>query len=398
MWKFLGYALLFALTVTAAKPAQAQITGTGWTGTFYNDTSLTTAVASEVYPNGLYFNWAYSAPRKADNATPVPGVNADHFSARFTSTQTFAEGGKYVFTIYVDDGIRVFLDDVMVLNAFDENPNYTYRTFTFHRTIIAGETIDMRVEYVEFTANAVLVFQWGIDTITWPSTLELLAPKDDMQIRDISPTFIWHDVGAQSYVFKLWPVGGSMFVKATYPAAEICSSGACSLDSSIPSYPDHLALKTGHYTWRVTAKGAANKLKSEVASFTVEYPGKPLSLSPDFYTSITDSSPVLRWGEVAEADEYKVVLTRVKTGVKTKISWRPVSSFDCDGIWCALDLGTLKPPVTLKRGKYTWRVFVRNMVLKASVSKSNPAAFKVTSAARMPPLPMPENPDGFRAP
>jgi hypothetical protein len=92
------------------------------------------------------------------------------------------------------------------------------------------------------------------------------------------------------------------------------------------------------------------------------------------------------------------VLTRVKTGEKTKIKWMTDEALGCDANWCTLDLGALEPRVALKRGQYTWRVFARNLTFKMSVSKSNPAAFRIKPETRTLPLPAPEAVDGFRAP
>jgi hypothetical protein len=149
------------LTLSSA-PASAQLTGTNWTGTFFNDVSLQTPVATEAYPNGLYFNWGGGPPLKADNATPVAGVGADNFSARFTSTQVFAQAGTYTFTLYVDDGARVIINGVTVLDQFNANTGTGYRTFTFQQNFTANQSVGITVEYVEFTGSAVLVFQWGV--------------------------------------------------------------------------------------------------------------------------------------------------------------------------------------------------------------------------------------------
>jgi hypothetical protein len=397
MWKLFGYALLLALLAVAGTPAQAQLTGSNWSGLFYNDTFLTTPVASENYPNGLYFNWGPGHPLKADNATPVPGVPTDNFSITFTSTQTFTQGGTYLFTTYVDDGVRVFINDELVLNEFNPNETNTYRTFVFHRNITAGAELDIRVDYVEYTGNAALVFQWGI--MPTPASIEIFAPLDGATINnDVTPVFMWQHIGASSYVFKLWPVGGSTLLQAAYPAAAICTDSVCTLDTAALPRRAALALKNGLYLWRVKTQGLPETRKSEIAEFVVYYPGIPLSLTPDFGTSVTGPSPLLKWGDLVLADEYKVVLTRVKTGERIKTGWILDVTLGCDAIWCTLDLAALEPPVLLKRGWYTWQVFARTTAFKANVGKSAAATFKVVPAARISPLPPPAAAEGFRAP
>jgi hypothetical protein len=397
MWKLFGYALLFALMAVAGTPAQAQITGSNWSGLFYNDTFLTTPAASENYPNGLYFNWGPGHPLKADNATPVPGISADNFSITFTSTQTFAQGGTYRFTTYVDDGVRVFIDDELVLNEFNPNETNTYRTFVFHRNITAGAELDIRVDYVEHTGNAILVFQWGI--VPTPASIPIIAPLDGSTFtNNLTPVFTWQHIGALSYVFKLWPVGGTTLLQAAYPAAAICTESVCTLDTGALPRRAALALKNGLYEWRVKTQGLPVTHRSKISEFIVYYPGMPLSLTPDFGTSVAGPSPLLKWGDVALADQYKVVLTRVKTGKRIKTGWMLDVTLGCDAIWCTLDLAALEPPVLLRRGRYTWQVFARTIAYKSNITKSPAASFKVVPAARTSPLPPPAAAEGFRAP
>lgn len=142
-------------------PVSAQQTGTNWTGTFYNDVLLQTPVATEAYPIGLYFNWSAGPPLRA-NGTPVPGIGSDNFSARFTSTQVFAQAGTYTFTLYVDDGARVIINGATVLDQFSANTETGYRTFTFTQNFAENQSVGITVEYVEYTGSAVLVFQWGV--------------------------------------------------------------------------------------------------------------------------------------------------------------------------------------------------------------------------------------------
>lgn len=147
-------------------PAQAQFTtGTGWIGSFYNNTTFSgTPVASNVsYPTGLYFNWSTGGPRDASNQL-IAGVSPDNFSAIFTSTQQMA-AGTYTFLIYVNDGVRVTIDNQVYVNQLTQFNNpaaNAYQTiqFTYVRSI-AGP-VNMTVEYVEYLNDANLVFQWSL--------------------------------------------------------------------------------------------------------------------------------------------------------------------------------------------------------------------------------------------
>lgn len=399
MWKLLGYAFLFACLIAAVQPAQAQVTGSNWTATFYNNTTLSgDPVASGIYPDGIYFNWGEGSPYNADNTMPLPGVNADNFSVRFTSTQTFAEAGTYVFTIYVDDGMRAYFNDVPVIDQFNPNVTPDFRTFTFERAIAAGEQIDMRVEYVEFTGTARFVFQWGRRTA--PPPIYINSPYDGETISgDYAPMFSWQHTGAPSYLFRLLSDSGRLLLKQSVPASDICSGDLCSFDSGSVASRAGIVLENDEYAWQVRTQDGVERRKSPIIEFRVNYPGKALNLSPDFEAVVPSTSPVLAWASVAAANQYKIVLTQVKNKAKFKIGWLSTSTaLNCDAATCTLDLAALDPPIRLKRGRITWRVFARDSALKASVSKSPIAAFKVVPDARSAPLPPPEAAGGFRAP
>jgi len=47
--------------------------------------------------------------------SPDPVIQVDHFSARWTRTVYFASG-TYQFSMYHDDGARVYIDDVLVID------------------------------------------------------------------------------------------------------------------------------------------------------------------------------------------------------------------------------------------------------------------------------------------
>ena len=394
MRKWLAYAFLFAILAVAVKPAQAQITGTNWTAAFYNNTTLSgDPVASELYPEGLYFNWGEGTPYNADNSMPVSGVNEDNFSVRFTSTQTFVEAGTYVFTIYVDDGMRIFFNDVPVIDQYNQNMTPDFRTFMFERAMAASEQIAMRVEYVEFTGIARFAFQWGRRTAL--PFIMINTPYDgETVIGDYAPIFSWEDAGAPSYLFKLWSDGGRLLSKSVNPASALCDGEVCTIDGGTLG----IVLENDEYAWQVKTKDAAEKRKSAIIEFGIEYPGKPLNLTPDFGAIVTDSSPVLTWSDVAAANQYKVVLTRASNGAKVKSGWLPDSALGCDGSTCTLDPAAMQPPLVIPRGKYTWRVTARDIALKTSASKSALASFKFAPEARMSLPPPPEDTEGFRAP
>jgi len=139
----LGVLLMFALPA----PALAEF-GSGWSASYYNNAELTgSPVFTEILPNGINFNWGAGSPN--------PAVPVDNFSARYGSVQNFS-AGTYEFVVGSDDGVRVFIDGVLVLDRF------IGRVFTidrFQQTLTAGPH-QITVEYMELVDQAQVQFQW----------------------------------------------------------------------------------------------------------------------------------------------------------------------------------------------------------------------------------------------
>jgi hypothetical protein len=142
--------VLFALAAVALLPQSVTRAdfGTNWTAQYFNSRDLSgAAVLTQTGLPGVNYSWG--------SGSPGSGVNSDDFSARFTSTQTFA-AGTYDFVVTSDDGVRVFIDGVNVLDRFTPRPLTTDR---FTQNIAAG-THSLIVEYFEAGDQASIQFQW----------------------------------------------------------------------------------------------------------------------------------------------------------------------------------------------------------------------------------------------
>jgi glucose/arabinose dehydrogenase len=89
-------------------------------------------------------------------AAPAPGVNTDQFSVRWSATRTFT-AGTYEFTATADDGVRVYLDDVPIIDEWHDGPATTY---TASRSLTAGSH-EVRVEYYDNGLAAVAKFSYA---------------------------------------------------------------------------------------------------------------------------------------------------------------------------------------------------------------------------------------------
>jgi hypothetical protein len=88
--------------------------------------------------------------------SPIPGViGEDNWSARWTGT-FFFEGGDYLFWARALGGVRLWIDDILVLDGWQDNVGYIEEIFY---QVGRGEH-DIRVEYYTRGGIAQLEVDW----------------------------------------------------------------------------------------------------------------------------------------------------------------------------------------------------------------------------------------------
>ncbi len=150
--------LLVLLVVALILPASASLAQTPpFRGEYYNTPDLSGPVVLVRDDPAVNFNWG--------SGSPGSPVRADNFSVRWTNWVSFG-AGTYRFTLRVDDGARLYIDDVLVLNCWTPQPATTY---TVDRTLSAGYH-SIRLEYFEAGGDAVAQLSWSLtgSTPTYP--------------------------------------------------------------------------------------------------------------------------------------------------------------------------------------------------------------------------------------
>lgn len=108
-----------------------------------------------------------SIDRAWGTASPGGSLPADVWSLRLTGLITFPQAGTYTLQTNSDDGVRVWLDDVLNLDWW-VNQSATDRTGTTF-TATAGQTRRIRIEYYDQGGDATLRLRWkapGTTTFT----------------------------------------------------------------------------------------------------------------------------------------------------------------------------------------------------------------------------------------
>lgn len=131
------------------KPSESQANpGTGWKAEYFNNTALSGTPAVTITQDQISFNWAENAP--------VAGIPADNFSVRWTAAVTFT-AGTYRFRVGSDDGLRLYIDDIVVIDQWTAG---NFRTQTRDVQLSAGSH-NLRVEYFEAAGLAGVLTDWG---------------------------------------------------------------------------------------------------------------------------------------------------------------------------------------------------------------------------------------------
>jgi surface antigen len=83
------------------------------------------------------------------------GVQEDNFSARWTTTSYF-DGGMYQFANQADDGIRIYVDNVLIIDKWQDSPFESRDAYA----VISQGYHDVRVEYFEHGGVAANTLHW----------------------------------------------------------------------------------------------------------------------------------------------------------------------------------------------------------------------------------------------
>jgi hypothetical protein len=140
-------AVVAALGIASISLAAPQAADAQWQATYWNNQDLAGTPAWEQSEDTLDYDWGSSAPRH--------GVNADHFSVRWTRVLDF-EAGTYRFNVTSDDGVRVWVGDTLLIDDWAQHGSVLH---TADILLSAGE-YKVTVEYFEADGDAVLKVNW----------------------------------------------------------------------------------------------------------------------------------------------------------------------------------------------------------------------------------------------
>lgn len=136
-----------AASTSMPEPTTTPAPSTGWSAQFYNNVSLEGSPVAARQDAAIGFEWGAGSP--------MAGVYSDGFSARWTMTAHF-DADTYRFCAMSDDGVRIYVDDGLVVNEWHGSNGLSY---CGSHWVQAGNH-EVKVEYYEDGGNALLYVWW----------------------------------------------------------------------------------------------------------------------------------------------------------------------------------------------------------------------------------------------
>lgn len=123
--------------------------GSGLLGTYFNNRTLSGNPVLTRFDT-VDFNWG--------TGSPGTGVTTDNFSARWTVTTVAPSTGTYNFQTVSDDGVRLYVNGVLVIDNWTDHAPTTNTSNNLSYT--AGETLKITLEYYEAGGGTEIRLRW----------------------------------------------------------------------------------------------------------------------------------------------------------------------------------------------------------------------------------------------
>lgn len=146
---------------------------TGLQGEYFNGQQFEEKIFTRTDPQ-INFAWF--------NEAPAPGVDPHVFSVRWTGFLQTPESGTYRFRAFVDDGIRVYVNGQLVIDAWDLHDTGRFAGEIY---LNAGRKYPLKVEYFNAMFEGEIKLQWQL-----PSEKPLFDGYFGYNDRDIETRYL----------------------------------------------------------------------------------------------------------------------------------------------------------------------------------------------------------------
>jgi glucose/arabinose dehydrogenase len=137
-------------TYTATFQVATPPPGVGLLGTYYNNQNFTGTQVTRVDPT-VNFDWGAGSP--------IAGIGANTFSVRWRGQVEAKVSGTHTFHSVTDDGVRLWINNQLIVDNFTDHRAPTESTGTIALT--AGQRYDVRMDFYEKNGGAVSRLSWS---------------------------------------------------------------------------------------------------------------------------------------------------------------------------------------------------------------------------------------------
>lgn len=121
----------------------------GFTGQYYSGNDFNNLVFTRT-DQKIDFEWGWNAPDSR--------LGVDNFSVRWTGSITPSVSGVYNFFVRVDDGVRLWVNGDLIIDQWKVQAPTDY---TGSKSLTAGQSVEIKMEYFENTQDAVAKLSWS---------------------------------------------------------------------------------------------------------------------------------------------------------------------------------------------------------------------------------------------
>jgi beta-glucosidase len=160
--------------VYPAIPSSVLTTGAvhGLQGQYFNNQTLTAPSALTRVDSTVDFTWG--------GGSPATEIGANNFSVRWTGTLTPTQTGNYEIGITTDDGGRLYLDGVKIVDIWWDHGDLTT---TVTKTLTAGVAYSIIFEFYEHGGDATAQLVWAVPGgADWLTAAATAAAASDVAV------------------------------------------------------------------------------------------------------------------------------------------------------------------------------------------------------------------------
>ncbi|HEY4207855.1 MAG TPA: PA14 domain-containing protein, partial [Puia sp.] len=133
--------------------------GTGLVGYYYTNEFLQGQPVRQRLDPRIYFDWSTGSPYWNENTGEIDQrvMKGDFFSARWLGRIKIPDSGCYKFAIKSDDGVRMWLNDSLVIDDWHVHPE---KWDSVSMNMVGNKFYNIRLEYFEQLEHAVVFLTW----------------------------------------------------------------------------------------------------------------------------------------------------------------------------------------------------------------------------------------------